>query len=101
MENQASKTEKTEGEQVKLNGLSTLTRDLGLGPDFIKDVGKDVVKGYIKGQLGLSTKTLDNKSKFARVAAVMKSMWWVPAAVYISLMLSVLMVKFLSRVMGI
>lgn len=92
---------KTPEETPKLSPLSGLARDLGLGPDFIKDVGKDLVKGYVKEQLGIATKTADTKSKFGRTMAILKSMWWVPAAVYLSLMLGVLMIKFLSRMMGI
>ncbi len=48
---------------------------------------------------GSSTET--NKSKFGRTVSTLKGCWWVPAAIYISLMLAVLLIKFMAKMLGV
>ncbi len=84
--------------------IGALAKDLGIEGEFIKDLSKDLIKGYIKGyvkdKVGLS-RGESNKSKVGRTVETLKGLWWVPAAVYISLMLSVLLIRFLAKMMEI
>ncbi len=80
--------------------IGALARDLGVDKDLIKEVAGGLIKGWVKNKFHLSGNT-SNKSKVGRTVETLKGLWWVPAAVYVSLMLSVLLIKFLAKMMEI
>lgn len=91
------KEEKTE---EKPGPIKKLARDLGLGDDFVKDVGGDLVKAWVKEKTGLS-RNYSNKSKFGRTVETLKSTWWVPAALIISVGVAILTIKLIAKFAGV
>ena len=71
----------------------------------LQDLTKDIAKDYLKENI-LGRKTVPvQRSKFSRaldaVSAFSRSMWWIPAAVYLVLGIAVILVKLLAKLAGV
>jgi len=91
----------TEGEvkSTTTSMVEDIKKNFGIDVgDIAGSVAKDYVKGTILGQNKRSTAP---RSKFGRALDSLKDAWWVPAAVYMSLMLAVIFTKFLARIAGV
>ena len=63
----------------------------------LSDIGKDLAKDYIKESIFGKKTTSINKSKFGKTLEALKGAWWVPAAIYLSIGLTALALKFLAK----
>ena len=71
----------------------------------ISDLTKDIAKDYLKENILGKRSTPITRSKFSKaldaVSAFSRSMWWIPAAVYLVLGIAVILVKLLAKLAGV
>jgi len=63
----------------------------------LSDIGKDLAKDYLKESIFGKKTTNTSRSKFGRTLEALKGAWWVPAAIYLSIGLTALALKFLAK----
>ncbi len=62
------------------------------------ELGKDILKENI---LGRKPKNTAPRSKFGRTLEALTNAWWVPAAVYFSLVIAIIGAKVLAKLAGV
>jgi len=82
--------------------VNDIQKSLGIDVgDIVKEVAKDYAKDTIFGKKGPTSgrtkfsKALDGISEFVR------SVWWVPAAAYLLLGISIIAIKWMSKLAGV
>jgi hypothetical protein len=90
-----------EGETKSTTGSMVADIKNNFGID-VGDIAGAVARDYVKGTiLGQNKRSTVSRSKFGRVLDSLKDAWWVPAAVYMSLGISVIACKFLAKIVGV
>lgn len=94
-----TKDKKTEEKETP-GLIKRLSKDLGLEDDFVKDVTGSLIKEWVRDKAGLSYRST-NKSKFGRTIETLKTTWWIPAALIVSVGVAVLTIKLIAKFAGV
>lgn len=89
--------------QDKPSSTGTMVEDIkkNLGID-IGDIAGTVVKDYAKENIfGKGGNKYTPRSKFGRTLEALTNAWWVPAAVYFSLIIAIIGAKVLAKLAGV
>lgn len=90
-------------EQDTPSSTGTMVADIkkNLGID-IGDIAGTVVKDYAKDNIfGKGGNKYTPRSKFGKTLEALTNAWWVPAAVYFSLIIAVIGAKLLAKLAGV
>ena len=90
-------------EQDKPSPTGSMVEDIkkNLGID-IGDIAGTVAKDYVKENVfGKGQKNYTPRTKFGKTLEALTNAWWVPAAVYFSLIIAIIGAKVLAKLAGV